>query len=109
MEDREREGKREIADQSRPLRLLSRTAAAAHRTTSATRLEVSTRRLAAHTATATRSTTTSKSPTVELPRVLTAFLDLHLDAIDRVRVSSDSGLESGGCLEVNKGAVLNAC
>jgi hypothetical protein len=41
-----------------------------------------------------------------LARVLTAFLDLDLDAVDRVRVGSDGSLESSGCLEVDKSAVL---
>ena len=85
----------------------SATTSATHGTTSTAWLEVTAGSLAAHTATAARSTTARESSSpVKLARVLTAFLDLDLDAVDRVRVGSDGSLESSGCLEVDKSAVL---
>ena len=91
----------------RPLCLLrSATATATHGAASTTRLEVSTGCLAAHTASAPGSAAASKTSTVELSRVGAAFFNLDLDAIDRVRVGSDSGLEASGRLEVDKRAVL---
>ena len=90
-----------------PLSLLRGTATtAAHRTASTAGLEVSTGSVAAHAASATRSTTARETSSVELPRVLTALFDLKLDTVDRVRVGGDSGLVASGGLEVNKSAVL---
>jgi hypothetical protein len=92
-----------------PLRLLggSTTTTAAHRTTATAGLEVTAGTLATHAATATRSTAARESTSpVELARVLTAFLDLDLDTVDRVGVSSDSSLESSGSLEIDESAVL---
>jgi hypothetical protein len=95
-----------------PLRLLrgSTTTTAAHGTTAAAGLEVTAGSLASHATPATRSTTTRESSSpVELARVLTAFLDLDLDAVDRMGVGSDGSLESSGRLEVDEGAVLRSC
>jgi hypothetical protein len=60
-----------------PLNLLRGTATTpAHRTTSAARLEVSTGSVAAHTASAARSTAARETSPVELCRILTALFDL---------------------------------
>lgn len=106
MNEEGQEKKRLSPKRRYPLCLLGRAAATAtHGSASTTRWEVSTGCLA-HTAPATGSTAATKASTVELARVGAPFFDLDLNAVDRVRVGSDCGLEASGCLEVDKGTVL---
>ena len=86
----------------RHLSLLGSTATA-NRSTTATPLEAATR-LATNTATTTVGSATRIAK--RLLRAETTLLNLDFDAVHRVGVVGNGGLESGRCLEIDESTVL---
>lgn len=86
--------------------LSSTTTGATSRSTTAARLESSTRSLATSTSAATRSTTAWEATAELFVGTSATLLDLDLDVVNIVRIGSNGGLETSRGLEVDESAVL---